>query len=147
MNTEGHPIRLGSESHKQFVASLILKTPSGHFVTISAPKRSLAQNAAIHVALSDIADQLHWPPPPSNHGQKFPLLTWKRLSMAAFLREEGERPDLIPALDGKGFDIVYEKTSQLTVEQASKYLEWIYAFGAENGVVWSNVVPMKVAAE
>src|SRR5690349_10454691 len=110
MNDKARPIRLGSETHKQFVASLILKTPSGHFVTIEPPRRNLAQNAAIHAALTDIAEQLHWPPPPSNHGQKFPLLTWKRLSMAAFLREEGESPDLIPALDGHGFDVVYEKT-------------------------------------
>src|SRR5262245_58607501 len=115
MSDKAQPLWLGSETRRQLAASLVLKTPIGHFVTIEPPRRSLAQNAAIHAALADIADQLHWPPPPANHAQKFSVLVWKRLSMAAWLREEGERPDLIPALDGHGFDIVYEKTSQLTV--------------------------------
>jgi hypothetical protein len=133
------PIRLGSETHKQFVASLILKTPSGYFVTIEPPRRSLDQNAALHAKLTDIAEQLAWPPPPANHGLRFSVDTWKRLCMAAWLREEGETPDLVPALDGHGFDIIYQRTSKLTVAQASRFLEWVTAFGAQNGVQFHEV--------
>lgn len=139
MTEKRPPIRLGGETHKKFVASLILKTPSGHFVTIEEPRRGLLQNDAIHGRLRDIAEQLAWPPPPANHGLRFSVTVWKRLTMAAWLREEGETPDLIPALDGKGFDIVYERTSQLTVAQASRYLEWVTAFGAQNGVQFHEV--------
>lgn len=143
MSEKAVPIRLGSETHKQFVASLILQTPSGHYVTIEAPRRSLDQNAAIHAKLTDIAEQLAWPPPPANHGLKFSVTVWKRLTMAAWLREEGETPQLVPALDGNGFDIIYEHTSKLSVAQAGRFLEWISAFGAQNGVEFkeTNVVP------
>lgn len=122
------PIRLGSETHKQFVASLVLGTPSGWFVTIEPPRRSLDQNAALHAALTDIAEQVEW------HGKKLDRDVWKRLCTAAWLREHNEHPELIPALDGKGFDVIFEKTSKLTVAQMSELLEWIYAFGTQNGV-------------
>ncbi len=126
--TEKQTLRLGSDTHKQLVASLILKTPSGHFVTISPPTRGLSQNDAIHAKLRDIAEQVEW------KGQRFPVDVWKRLAMAAWLREEGECPQMVPALDGVGVDIIYERTSKLTIAQASRFLEWVTAFGAENGV-------------
>jgi hypothetical protein len=42
---------------------------------------------------------------------------WKRLCMASWLREQGEKPLMIPALDGHGFDVVFEKTSKLSKKQ------------------------------
>ncbi|NQD74141.1 NinB family protein, partial [Pseudomonas sp. CrR7] len=47
-------------------------------------------------------------------------------------------PQLIPAVDGNGFDVVYERTSQLSVKQCASLLEWIQAFGAEHQVRWSQ---------
>lgn len=135
MTDKPTPIRLGGETHKQFVASLVLKTPSGHFVTIEPPKRGLLQNDAIHAKLRDISTQLDWP---RGSGNKWKLLVWKRLAMASWLREEGECPEMIPALDGNGMDVIYEKTSQLTIAQASRFLEWLTAFGVENGVTFHD---------
>jgi len=139
MTEKRPPIRLGSETHKQFVASLILKTPTGHFVTIEEPRRNLLQNAAIHACLTDISEQFEW------HGRKLTVDIWKRLCMAAWLREEGEAPDLVPAIDGNGFDVIYTRTSKLTVAQASRFLEWVKMFGAQNGVQFQddNVVPLR----
>jgi len=122
------PIRLGSETHKQFVASLILKTPAGYFVTIEPPKRGKKQNAAYHAALQDIAEQVEW------HGKKLSVLIWKRLTMAAWLRSKGEQPELIPALDGNGFDVVFERSRELTVPQMSELLMWTHQFGDERNV-------------
>ncbi len=122
--------RLGSDTHKQFVASLILKTPTGYFVTIEEPKRGLAQNSAYHAALADIAEQLPW------HGKTLSVLVWKRLTMAAWLREKGEQPELIPALDGNGFDIIFEHSADLTIPEMSELLDWTLAFGAQNNVTF-----------
>lgn len=133
MTDKAAPIRLGSETHKQFVASLVLKTPAGHFVTIEPPKRGLLQNDAIHSKLRDISKQIDWP---RGSGNKWNVLIWKRLAMAAWLREEGECPEMVPALDGNGVDVIYEKTSQLTIKQASRFLEWLTAFGTQNGVMF-----------
>lgn len=112
-------------------ASLI----SGRRMTIEVKPetRSLAQNALLHAALIDIANQVSW------HGKKFDALVWKRLCVASWLREKNQTPDLIPALDGNGFDVVYEKTSKLTVTQCSELLEWCFAFGAEHDVKFRAV--------
>jgi hypothetical protein len=95
---------------------------------IRPEKRSDAQNRLLHSVLQDIAQQVDW------HGKKFDVVTWKRLCMAAWLREAGGNPELIPALDGSGFDVIYERTSKLNKTQCSELIEWCFAFGADHGV-------------
>jgi hypothetical protein len=104
-------------------------------------KRSVEQNAKLHCILTDIANQVVW------HGQRLSIVKWKRLTMAAFLREEGEQPELIPALDGNGFDIIFERTSKLGVKKCAKLIEWCYAFGEENEVKWSDPIPSEYMRE
>ena len=60
---------------------------------------------------------------------------WKRLCMAAWMREERQSPQLVPALDGHGVDIIYERTSKLSKDECGRLMEWITAFAAERGVV------------
>jgi hypothetical protein len=114
------------------VASFIQTAPIGCYVEVRKETRSDAQNRALHAALTDIANQVVW------HGQTFNVVVWKRLCTAAWLREKGETPELIPAIDGKGFDIIYERTSQMNKTQLSELLEWVYAFGAQNGVTFKD---------
>lgn len=90
--------------------------------------RSSEQNRLLHAALTDIAQQVEW------MGQKFTVEVWKRLCMASWLREKKEQPMLIPALDGNGFDVIFERTSKLSRTQCSELLEWCFAFGAEHEV-------------
>lgn len=101
-------------------------------VTIKDLDRSGEQNKKLHAALGDISRQVE------HAGKKWGILIWKRLLTAAWMREAGDNPVLIPAVDGNGFDIVYERTSKLTVKQCASLLEWIHAFGAENSVHWSQ---------
>jgi len=101
-------------------------------IVIKDQDRSGEQNKKLHACLTDIAKQVE------HAGKKWDVLIWKRLLTAAWLREAGEQPQLIPALDGNGFDVVYERTSQLSVKQCASLLEWIQAFGAEHQVRWSQ---------
>lgn len=101
-------------------------------IVIKDQDRSGEQNKKLHAFLSDIAKQVE------HAGKKWDVLIWKRLLTAAWLREAGEQPQLIPAVDGNGFDVVYERTSQLSVKQCASLLEWIQAFGAEHQVRWSQ---------
>lgn len=133
--TKALPIRLGSPEHRKWVGALVASTPAGHYVTIEPPRRTLDQNAALHAALTEVAEQVEW------HGKKMPMDIWKRLCTAAWLREKGEAPDMVPALDGHGFDIIYHHTSKLTIPQMSELLEWVYAFGAEKGIKFSERAP------
>lgn len=94
--------------------------------------RNDEQNRLLHAALNDIARQVQW------HGQKLPAGVWKRLCTAAWLREEGERPQMVPALDGIGFDIIYERTSKLSKKRMASLITWVHAFGGEHSVAWSD---------
>jgi hypothetical protein len=93
---------------------------------VADAKRSIAANAAFHAAVSDIADQVEW------YGQKLPAGVWKRLLASAYLRERGEKPFMVPALDGVGVDVIYERTSQMSQKEMGELIEWTQAFGAEH---------------
>ena len=100
-------------------------------IVIKDLDRSSEQNKLLHARLTDIANQVE------HAGKKWDVLIWKRLLTAAWLREAGERPQMIPALDGHGFDVVYERTSKLSVKQCAELLDWIEAFGGEHQVRWA----------
>ena len=119
--TKPHPSR-------SLAAGAVMGAPDGYVCKIEPPTRSLEQNALLHAALSDISSQVAWA------GKKFDLEIWKRLCVAAWLREQNEKPLLIPSLDNIGVDIIYEKTSKLTTTQCSSLVEWCFAFGAEHNV-------------
>jgi len=100
-------------------------------IVIKDLDRSGEQNKLLHARLTDIANQVE------HAGKKWDVLIWKRLLTAAWLREAGERPQMIPALDGHGFDVVYERTSKLSVKQCAELLDWIECFGGEHQVRWT----------
>lgn len=101
-------------------------------VSITEQDRSVEQNAKLHAMLADISRQVE------HAGHKWNVTIWKRLCTAAWLRECGEQPALIPALDGNGVDVIFEKTSKLTMKQCTELITWIQAFGDEHGVKWSQ---------
>lgn len=118
----GHPLARGN------ALRAVSEAPDGMVVVIREKTRSLEANAKLHATLADIAEQLPW------HGKKLSVDVWKRLCTAAWLREIGESPEMIPALDDKGFDVIFQKTSQLSVSQMSSLIEWVGCFAAQNGV-------------
>lgn len=97
-------------------------------VEVREPTRNGAQNACLHAAISDLAKQARW------KDQKLPAGVWKRLCVAAWMRENGHNPMMVPALDGQGFDIIYERTSKLSVRDCASLTDWVYALGSELGV-------------
>ena len=103
---------------------------AGHrlVLEVKPETRSSEQNRLLHAALTDISQQVEW------MGKKLSVEVWKRLCMASWLREKKEQPMLIPALDGNGFDVIFEKTSKLSAAQCSELVEWCFAFGAEHEV-------------
>jgi hypothetical protein len=100
-------------------------------VVIKDLDRSGEQNKLLHARLADIAKQVE------HAGKKWDVLIWKRLLTAAWLRESGDQPQMIPAIDGHGFDVIYERTSKLTVKQCAELLDWVEAFGGEHQVRWT----------
>lgn len=131
--TDAQTFKLVHATAREGAQRAVRTAPDGYVCVVRPPNRSLDQNSLLHDALTDIAKQVEW------KGLRFSVDVWKRLCMASWIRERGGQPELIPALDGNGFDVVYERTSKLTVAQMSEFLEWVTAFGAQNGVTFGKL--------
>lgn len=118
------------------------QTMAGREVTIdvSEPKRSGKENRLLHAMLGHIARTQEWA------GQKRDIETWKRLLTASWCRAMGEQVELLPALDGYGVDIVFRRTSQLTRTECASLIEFVFAWGAANDVVFPEP-PKKIAVD
>ena len=93
-------------------------------------KRSVEQNKKAHAMLADISRQIE------HYEQRYSVDVWKRLSMAAWLRERNESPLMIPAIDGCGVDVIFEKTSKLSIKRMADYIQWLEAYGVNAGVIF-----------
>lgn len=125
------------ERERDYALRYISRTPlDGRYeVVIRRATRNKKQNAFLHSVLTDIAEQLVWPPPPANDGQFFDLETWKRRCTLSWLIEERSGAEVITDLYGDKFGIFVPHTSQLSVDDMSSLCEWITAFAVGNGVV------------
>lgn len=106
----------------------ILEAPDGYAVSIKPKNRSLEQNAKLHALIQEIAQKIEWV------GKKQEVETWKRLLIAAWLRARGEPVEMLPAIDGHGVDIVFRRTSDLTVPEMIELIEYIQAWAVEQGI-------------
>jgi NinB protein len=117
------------EKIRQRVIECIKVAPVGSRVRIDGPKRTLPQNSRLWAMLSDIVRQKK-----TIDGHEFDTDEWKCI----FLQAIGREPEILPTLDGQNFFSTGHSSSKLSKEQMSNLLEFILAWGAENGVVWSD---------
>lgn len=122
----GQTVMLHGPSQRTFAKTLIDAAPLGAVLNIHEAKRSDVQNDKMWAMLSDISRS--WP-----QGRRETADVWKSLAMHAC----GWEVQFIEGLDGRPFPYGH-KSSKLTVRQMSDLIEWLYAFGAENNVVWSK---------
>lgn len=114
-------------------------------VTISEPTRKTVQNAKFHAMFCDIARQCEF------IGGKWDAEDWKRLLVDAFahaMREAGSPLHhdgrVVPSLDGQRVVQLGIQTRDFYVREAAEFITYLYAWGAEQGVLWSE--PEEVAA-
>ncbi len=107
----------------------VRNAPAGYRIEIKPPTRSLEQNSALWGILQAFADQLTWPV----NGEMVKLSSeeWKTITTAAFRKESGR---IAMGLDG-GVVMLGMRTSKMTKEQFSEYLEFLHAVAADRGVV------------
>ena len=97
-------------------------------LSVRDERRSGAENALLHAMLTHISRTQEWA------GKKHDPEVWKRLLTAAWCRARGEPVEILPALDGHGVDIVFRKTSKLTVKECAELIEYVSSWGAQNDV-------------
>jgi hypothetical protein len=97
---------------------------------IKFASKSREQEEKYHAMINDIAKQAQ------HLGAKWSSEDWKRLLVDQYLREaQDKQSKIIPNLDGTGIVQLGLQTRKFTKEQASEFVEWLYAWAAENGVV------------
>jgi hypothetical protein len=104
---------------------------SGKHLTmeIKLSSKSREQEEKYHAMINDIAKQA------KHLGAKWSSEDWKRLLVDQFLREEANiQGKIIPNLDGTGIVQLGFQTRKFTKEQASEFVEWLYAWSGNNGI-------------
>lgn len=131
--------RLVHDEARRRAAQDCLHAEEGWIVTVSEPTRTADQNARYHAMFGDIAKQCQF------MGQRWSLEDWKRLLVHAFekamqkagtpIRHGGR---IVPALDGEGFVQLGTQTRNFLKGEASDFIEFLFAWGAAQGVEWSE---------
>lgn len=91
-----------------------------------ADTRTLVQNRKMHVMLSDISKQSEW------QNKRRDLNFWKRLFSA-----EVEEQEITTGLSGQ-LVVIGVSTSEQNKKWLAAMIELLYAYGAENGIIWSD---------
>ena len=101
---------------------------------IKNASRSCPQNSKYHAMIEEIAQQA------SHLGAKWDAEDWKRLLVDQFIKDMNGlgASKIIPSLDGEGIIQLGFQTRKFTKEQASEFVEWLHAWGAEHGVTFNE---------
>ena len=101
---------------------------------IKATSRSSPQNSKYHAMIEEIAQQA------SHLGAKWDEEDWKRMLVWQFCKESGQNEGkIVPSLDGTGIVQLGQQTRKFTKQQASEFVEWLHAWGAEHGITYSEI--------
>jgi len=97
---------------------------------IKAADKSREQEEKYHAMISEIATQAQ------HMGSKWDAESWKRLLVDQFCKDIGLKTGVVmPNLSGDGIVQLGFQTRKFTKEQASEFVEWLYVWSAENGVL------------
>lgn len=117
---------IDSQYRRDLAHRLVAAAPVGAVMTISPAKRSTDQNARFWAMLSDISRA-------KPEGRVHTPEAWKALFMHAL----GHSVRFEMGLNGEPFPVGF-RSSQLTKAQMSDLMEFMSAWAAERGVIFSN---------
>lgn len=137
--------RKGNETARRLAASQCMTAPDEFVCIIDAPKKSREQEEKYHSMVSDIANCCMF------MGRKWGKEEWKRLLIDAFVRVVREdakvtgqvdpfagQGEVVPALYGHGFVQLGVQSRGFKKGIASQFIEYLYSYGNENGVCWTE---------
>ena len=121
-----HRIILSSKFQRERAARLCMTAPDGFIAEVREPRRTMEQNDKLWSMLTDVS---HAKP----LGRRMTPDDWKCVFMSAC----GWEVQFLEGLDGRPFPQGF-RSSQLTKTQMSALIDFIQAWGDENGIRWSN---------
>lgn len=131
--------RLVHDTARKLAAAQCQIAPDGWVVTIQEPKKSRDQEEKYHAMIGDIAKCVPF------MGKLIHRDDMKRLLVDAFakvMRDAGtplhHDGRVVPSLDGERVVQLGIQTKDFRVSEAAQFIEYLYAFGTENNVAWSD---------
>ena len=95
--------------------------------------KSRDQEEKYHAMIGEIAKQAQ------HLGAKWDAEDWKRMLVWQFCKDQKlNEGKIVPSLDGTGIVQLGQQTRKFTKEQASEFVEWLHAWGAEHGVTFEQ---------
>lgn len=122
-------LTIKSNAERERALNWVRKAPFGTRLEFKAAKRTLPQNDRMWAMLTDVSRQKE-----HINGVKYTPDQWKVIFMAACGREFA----FIPSLDGSTFIPWGQSSSDLSKAEMTNLIEFMFAWGAENGMVWSD---------
>jgi hypothetical protein len=86
----------------------------------------------MHAMITDVSRQYR------PNGRRFTVEQLKDMFMAMYCEETGREVQWLPALHRAGMIAANQSTSRLSVKEAIEFIEMVFAWGAENGIAWSD---------
>lgn len=125
-------VTLNSKTERERAVMWVGKAPTGSRVEFKGPRRNCDQNAKFWAMLSDVATQHRI------NGRRYSTDDFKVMFLTAYAEETGMAIRHLPAIHRAGMIPSGRSSSDLSVKEMSELIEWILAWGAENGIRWSD---------
>jgi hypothetical protein len=125
-------LTLDSTAKREQAIDWIRKAKTGSRVEFKGPARSLDQNSRFWAMLTDCAVQGRI------DGRRYNTEQWKAMVLHAYAEERGIEIKYLPALNRAGMVPCGRSSSDLSVQEMSEVMEWIAAYGAENGIIFHD---------
>jgi hypothetical protein len=117
----------------------VADAPAGYAVEVREPTKKRIQEERYHAMIGDIAKQME------HIGRKWDADDMKRLLIDEFadqmraagtpLHHDGR---VVPSLDGRRIVQLGIQSSDFYVKEASQFIEFLFALGAERGIRWTD---------
>ena len=121
-------IVVNGNTERARAANWCQKAPAGTRIEFKAAKRTLAQNDRMWAMLTDVAQQAE------HNGRRYTADRWKVLFMHACGREV----QFLPSLDGSTFIPWGQSSSDLSKQEMTDLIEFMFAWGADHGVAFQD---------
>jgi hypothetical protein len=108
---------------------------AGHrlMLTLSPVSKSREQEEKYHAMIGEVATQAQ------HLGATWQTEDWKRLLLDKFARETNRTHGrIIPNLDKTGVVEVGIQSRKFSVGDGNEFIEWLFAWGAENGITFKD---------
>lgn len=132
-------LKLTGNLARQAACRYINDAPDGYIFRLTPETRTLDQNAKLHAMLTDISKQAKY------LGAKRDVEFWKGLFVSGWQIATGEKPEIVPGLEGE-FINIRESTTTIGIRRMASLIEYVQAWAAMNEIQMSDAAPERRAA-